>query len=277
MGKNSLLLAVVGLTWNVTSLFANDALLAYAGAKPDTDTRSKCCCVEEKESRLQIGGDYTRVNLKPGGSTSFNGNLGGAQGLYEYRALDRIYGGAKLAWKEGDTHGSSGKRSLTYVDAQERIGYTFGVEDEDGRVALFTGLGYRYLRQKFTPTIGTPITFRYDEFYVPVGLIMDFAVCSWLNWGVNFTWMPQVYPTLSITSLKGARWTLTDTFSNFFVEMPFTFSLTKSKRFQIIINPFYERWQDGHTTAALADGTPLGIPKNTYNFWGVDLNFAFCF
>jgi hypothetical protein len=42
-------------------------------------------------------------------------------------------------------------------------------------------------------------------------------------------------------------------------------------------NPFYEHWQDGHTTAKLSNGTPLGLPGNTYNFYGIELNFSFCF
>jgi hypothetical protein len=89
--------------------------------------------------------------------------------------------------------------------------------------------------------------------------------------------MSQVYPTVSIVPLKGARWDLTNKLNNYYVSTPFTFSLSENKRFQIIFNPFYEHWQDGPTTAKLSNGTPLGLPGNTYNFYGADLNFAFSF
>lgn len=45
----------------------------------------------------------------------------------------------------------------------------------------------------------------------------------------------------------------------------------------LVVSPFYERWQDGHTTAKTSGGTPLGLHGNTYNFFGVDLNLAYSF
>ena len=227
--------------------------------------------------RIQIGGNYTRVNLKPQGSSSFNGNLGGAQGIYEYRPMNRFYGAAKLAWKEGDTHGASGKRSLLYIDTQERLGYTFGSKQGDWRLTLFSGFGYRYDGQELKPKHGSSVTFNYNEFYIPVGFLADHAFSSCFHLGINFTWMPQVFPTVGIQPLKGARWDLTYKLANFFVEMPFTFIFGRSHRWAIIFNPFYERWQDGHSFAKTSTGLKLGLPGNTYNFWGADLNLAYSF
>jgi hypothetical protein len=59
--------------------------------------------------------------------------------------------------------------------------------------------------------------------------------------------------------------------------MPFTFTLTHDKRFSLIINPFYEYWQDGRSKAKTPDGVKLNVPGNTYNFGGVDVNFAYSF
>ena len=191
--------------------------------------------------------------------------------------MNSFYGAAKVAWKEGKTHGGAGKRSLLYIDAQERFGYTFSSCNEDWLFTLFTGLGFRYLQQRLNPKDGASIRFKYNEFYVPLGLLTDYAVNSWFCIGLDLTWMPQIFPTVSIVPLKGNHWTLKDTLTNFSVELPLTFSLTKDKWFFIILKPFYEHWEDGHTTAKLADGTRLGLPGNNYNFWGVDLNLAFCF
>lgn len=229
------------------------------------------------DSRLQIGGNYTWVSIHPHEHTTFEGNLGGAQGMYEYRPMDRFYGGAKVTWRQGDTHGDAGKRSLLYIDAQERLGYTFSMCHNDFSLTLYSGLGYKHLGQKFDPKEGSSIKFRYNEFYIPVGMLTDYAANSWLSIGLGLTWMPQVYPTVSIVPLKGARWTLKSQLTNFYVEMPITFTLTSNQRFALIINPFYEYWKDGRSTAKTPSGIALDLPGNTYNFGGVELNFAYSF
>lgn len=267
-----------------------DLRLISQANKATTNEETKTQELTEYSSRLQIGVDYTRVHLKPHGHTSFNGNLGGLQGIYEYRPEDYFYGAAKFAWKEGNTHGSSGKRSLLYIDAQERLGYTFGFNQPDSTLTLYSGFGYRHLGQKLkTKEEGgeeeSSLRFRYNEIYIPVGFLTNFVVNSWFAVGVDFTWMPQVYPTVSIKPLKGNHWTITKRLANFFVEVPFDFTLTKDKRFHLIFKPFYERWQDGHSTAktlpapelGIPGGIPLGLPGNTYNFYGADLNFTYCF
>ncbi|MBS0603630.1 MAG: hypothetical protein JSS60_01190 [Verrucomicrobia bacterium] len=228
-------------------------------------------------SRFQFGGNYTWVSIHPHEHTSFEGSLGGAQAIYEYRPLNRFYGAAKLAWRQGETHGPAGERSLLYIDAQERLGYTFSFYNDDLLLTLFSGLGYRHLGQKLDPKHGDSIKFRYNEIYIPVGAIADYAVNNWFAIGLGFTWMPQVYPTVNIEPLEGARWIIENELANFYVEMPFTFTLTDDKRWSIIVNPFYEYWKDGHTTAKTKRGVKLGLPGNTYNFGGVDVNFAYSF
>ena len=265
-------------------------LISQENTKVTPNEASKTQEITEYSSRLQIGADYTRVNFKPHGHSSFNGNLGGLQGIYEYRPGDYFYGAAKFAWKEGNTRGSSGKRSLLYIDVQERLGYTFGFDQSDSSLTFYSGFGYRHLGQKLKPKEeegeeADSIRFRYNEIYVPVGFLTNFAVNSWFALGIDFTWMPQVYPTVSIKPLKGNHWTITKRLVNFYVELPFDFTLTKNKKFHLILKPFYERWQDGHTTAntlpapqlGLPNGIPLGLPSNTYNFYGADLNFTYCF
>src|SRR5260221_3072959 len=76
-------------------------------------------------SCVQIGGNYTHVNIKVQGQLSFHGNLGGVQGSYEYKPWNSFYGGLRVAWKEGNTESSGAHRSLVYTDVQERLGYTY--------------------------------------------------------------------------------------------------------------------------------------------------------
>jgi hypothetical protein len=157
------------------------------------------------------------------------------------------------------------------------VGYTFATDSKRWRVTLFSGFGYRYYSHKLETAGLNNLRFNYNEFYVPVGFLTDYAFNSWFCFGANFTWMPQVFSTVGIVPLKGARWDLTRKVCNFYAETPFTFSLTSDNKFQLVFTPFYEYWLDGRSTAKLSSGVPLGLPGNTYNFYGADLNFAFNF
>ena len=252
-------------------------MTSYATEQMASEQKKKTNPLHDFRSRLQVGPNYTHVSLHPHGHTTFKGNLGGLQGMYEYHPLDRFYGAAKLTWKEGETYGHAGKRSLIYVDAQERLGYTLGFHQGDWALTLYSGFGYRYYGQRFKPKEGSSLKFRYNEIYIPVGAIVDYAVNTWFAIGVGAAWLPQIYPTVKIVPLKGARWIIRDKLANFAVELPMTFTFTHNKRCALIFKPFYEYWRDGHTTAKTPSGVRLGIPGNTYNFGGAELNFAYSF
>lgn len=230
------------------------------------------CC----SSSLEIGGSYTHANLKVGEEPAFNGNLGGVQGIYEYKPWNSFYGALRVAWKQGNTENVDEQRKLAYIDAQQRVGYTYSACC-DWAVTLFSGFGYRSLQHRLQPFDGPSVKFRYNEFYVPVGFLSEYFVDSCWSVGLNFTWMPQVFPTVEIVPLKGANWDLTKTMGNVLVELPIAYFFEEYKCCSLRLKPFYERWSDGRSTAATADGQSLGLPNNTYNFWGVELNFTFEF
>jgi hypothetical protein len=252
---------------------ANVADSKQPAKTPATNTPSKAAL----HSRLEIGGNYTYVTLKPHDHQTFTGNLGGIQALYEYRPANRFYGGVEFSWREGDTHSAVGKRSLLYFDVQERFGYTLASAQEAFRLTLFSGFAYRYLGETFKPKYRGSLSFGYNEFYFPVGFLSCYRANSVFSFGVDFTWMPQVYTTVSIVPLKGARWVITNRLDNFLVEAPFTFTLTKNNRLLLILKPSYQYWKDGHSTAKLRNGIALGLPGNTYNFYGVDLTLGYSF
>lgn len=226
-------------------------------------------------SSLQIGASYTRANIQVDGQSSFNGNLGGVQAIYEYQPCNGFYGGLRAAWKQGRTSNSSAHRNVVYVDVQERLGYTYTSCCHYWSLTPFSGLGYRYLGHKLSESGESSVKFGYNEFYVPVGFLSKYFFCSCWALGVNFTWMPQVYPTVEISPLEGARWILKNTLGNFLVELPLTWFY--DNRFSVVFKPFYERWQDGRSTAKTSSGQALDLPKNSYNFWGAELNMAFSF
>ena len=227
-------------------------------------------------SRLQIGADYTYAHITPHGNASSSGNLGGLQALYEFRSSNWVYGGLTFAWKQGNTDGSEGNRSLLMFDVEERIGGCVNHWQERLDLILFTGFGYRHYGEKVSG-LGSSLRFNYNEFYVPVGFLFNGKVSSSFGIGLNAQWMPQVYPTVTIVPLKGARWIISNELANFRIEVPLTIVMSCRNHLTLIIQPFFEYWRDGHTTAHTELGTALNVPGNTYLFGGVDLNIRYSF
>jgi len=226
-------------------------------------------------SHVQFGASYTYADIKIQGDF-FRGSLGGVQVAYDYRPWDSLYVGLKAAWKQGRTASKGAHHSLTYVDVQERIGYTYASPCCSWEFTPFTGLGYRFLRHKLDQCPGS-VRFEYNEFYIPVGFLCDFVVNCWIDIGLNFTWMPQIYPTVKISPLAGSRWILKSTWENFVVELPINFILHDCHKFFLTVKPFYEHWKDGRSTAKTSSGNSLGLPANNYNFWGVEVNLTYPF
>lgn len=241
---------------------------------PDTET-SCCPCYCPKKNHIEIGGSYSYIYMKPAGLAHLTGNLGGFQVSYEYQAVDQIYQGVTFAWREGSLDGSGVKRSLFDIDTQGRLGYTFGDTQGSWIVSAFTGLGYRHMGEEVSSD-GNSLDFDYNTLYIPVGFIAnDQIYCDWYL-GLNVQWRPQVYPTLKIDPLKGARWITNCTLANFLVEFPLTYVVSSENEMALVLKPFFEYWQDGRTPAKV-DGLSLGIPKNTYLFGGFSLNFRYSF
>jgi len=229
------------------------------------------------ENVVQVGANYTYANLHVEGQSSFHGNLGGIQGSYEYIPWNGIYGGLRVVWRQGTTSNSEADRKLCYVDVQERVGYSFASCGCDWLLTLFSGFGYRYLGHTLEQSDASPVRFRYNEYYVPVGILSEHYFNSCWSLGANLIWMPQVDPTVGIVPLHGARWNLTNYLGNLLVELPISYHFMGNGCYSIVLKPFYERWGDGRSTAQAFNGQKLGLPKNRYNFWGLELNFSLNF
>ncbi len=228
-----------------------------------------------KDSTLRISPTYTHVWIKQAALEEFQGNLGGLEGAYQYRPVNFFYGGAKLAWRQGNTHSSSMDRYLVDIDAEEQLGYTVGFENGYlDRCTFYTGFGFRYLDNNLHLS-SDELKMKYYEYYVPVGFLLDRSFNGWFTIGLNFAWMPQVDATVDTNPIGGARWVTDRKIANFSVEVPLKFELIK--QFSMTIRPFYEFWQNGATTANTVDGIALGLEKNTYNFVGVALDLSYQF
>ena len=251
-----------------------------------------CTRCEENNSSFHVGVNYSRLNFKPDNLASFNGNLGGLHALYEYQPTNAFYAGAEASWRQGSLTGTDGKRNLTDITVAERLGYSWNCDC--WQLTCFTGFGFRFLGHHLNPSEEAPTTFTgsffppfltdetslrldYFEFYFPLGLQSEYSFSQFFSLGLNFTWMPHAFSTVNIRPLGGAYWSLTNTYANFLIEIPFAFNFTCTNTFSLVLSPFYERWQDGHSTAKSSNGTPLDLEGNTYNFYGADVNFIYRF
>lgn len=231
----------------------------------------------DDDSIFHIGGSYTRVRMKPNGYQSFDGNLGGAQAIYEYKPRNFLYEALSLAWRQGSTDHASQTRFMVDIDGQERIGYTFASHKREQMLTLFSGLGFRYIRHNLKQPGLSTIRFDYKEFYIPVGLLASGNLTSYCNLGFNLIWKPQVDSAVKIVPLSGANWIINHTWKNVVAELPLVFSFCKKKTLSLEFKPFFEYWQDGKTKAKTETGFALGVPGNTYYFYGAQLNLGWAF
>ncbi len=228
-------------------------------------------------SIVYLGGSYTRSHIKPHGLFDFEGNMGGIQGMYQYRPLRSVYAAIGGFWRSGKNSGNVGTRDLTDAGSHERIGYTFAMRDDQILLTPYTGFGYRHLAHHVKPNSGSKIKLRYNEFFFPVGLQSVYDMYQWFSIGLDAVWMPQVFSTVTFNVVDGARWVIKNTYKNFNVSLPFYFHIERVTNLRVVLNPFFELWQDGRTTAITQFNDPLGLPKNTYTFWGIELNLQYAF
>lgn len=227
-------------------------------------------------SIIELGANYTHASQKIKDQPLYHGNLGGAQASYEYQGFNDLYMGLLTTYKQGTLDNTKGHRSFLYIDVHQRIGYSYATGGKRWIGSFYTGVGYRHYGQTLKQD-QTTIQFDYNTFYIPLGVKANYYFNTWIVGSLNFMWMPQVNSTVKIDPLKGARWSLEKSLVNLKVELPLTFFFTENRRYSVCLKPFYEYWEDGKTTAKLENGTVLGLPGNTYNFWGAELNFGFSF
>lgn len=234
-----------------------------------------CCCPPYyyENHRIRVGGNYTYAQIRPQGNSSTSGNLYGAQASYEYWPENSVYAGAFFNWRQGNTTGGGSKRYLRDFDTQARVGYSLPFAHNISKLAIYTGFAGRYMPEEVSSGSVT-VDFDYVQFYVPLGFTLEYEVCSWLYWGLNFQWKPQIMPTVDISPLDGARWILTRTVNNISIDMPISYIWDS---FWITLDPFFELWHDGKTTAKTLTNLSLGLPGNRYYFAGVNVNLGWNF
>jgi len=236
---------------------------------------NKNVCRPAENSIVDFGGSYTRSKIDPEGQSDFDGNMWGVQGNYQYRPLKSIYAAIGGNWRYGKNTGSSGVRDLTDASVHERIGYTFCINRL--LVSAYSGFGYRFLGHHVKPNSGSDIKLYYHEFFIPVGWQSVYDMNRCISIGFNAVWMPQVFSSVTFKMVDGARWVTKNTYKNFNISLPLYYHFKCINNLKLVLNPFFEFWQDGETTAETQFNDPLGLPKNNYTFWGAQLNLQYAF
>ena len=227
-------------------------------------------------SWISFGGSYSYAHISPSQLPSDHGWLYGLQMSYQYQIPNKLSFGGYVSWRQGLTECLNSSRFLNVIDVHERIGYCLGSFKKERLANFFTGFGYR-LNAEHVKTPSESVHFDYNNFYIPIGFTFSGRVYPVIYFGTSIMWMPQIYPTLNIEPLKGARWSLTYRFANLRLEAPVTFKTNTSSLFSIQLNPYFEYWQNGHTYAKSQLGTKLTVPSNNYLYLGFELNLRYAF
>lgn len=245
-------------------------------------TQSTCTPIKEKNEKtffsetISLGGSYSYAHVTPKSLPADHGWLYGLQGFYQHQIPNKLSLGAYVFWKQGLTNNSTGTRFLAVIDVNQRIGYCIGSYKKERFANFFTGFGYR-LNAEHVKVSGQSVHFDYNNFYIPIGFTFSGRVYPVIYFGTNILWMPQIYPTVNIQPLKGARWSLTYQFANIRLEAPITFKFYKKSEFSLQLNPYFEYWQNGHTYAKSQLGTKLTVPNNNYIYLGFEINGRYQF
>lgn len=226
---------------------------------------------------VSLGGNWAYSHLKVKGKPSFYGHLEGIQATYEYRPPSSFSTRFHALYRQGKLKSTTARRILTETDLSEVLSYTISCDERVGEWSFFAGLGYHHLEHQLTDHNCSTIYFRYNEFYLPIGLFTDYHLTSWFSWGMRATWMPQIYPTVTIIPIEGARWQIAGTCGNIRTQLPLTFVVGKQRPWTITLEPTFTYWKDGQTTAKTTTGQGLNLPSNASYFWGCDLTLRYPF
>ena len=218
--------------------------------------------------------NYTRVYLKPQGVSHLKGNMGGMEGNFEYMPLNSVYGAFGGAWRYGSPHGMDDtKQNLFDGEVYQRVGYTFTFFENRFLLTPYSGFAYRHFMHKIR--LSPALRLYYNTFYIPLGLQGRYYF-PYITLGFFVTWMPQIFPSLTVDAMKGVRWITDVRYKNFRLGLPVALRLESVKNLSLFVKPSFELWQNGHTRASTPT-TPLSLPQNTYIFWEVALGVEYTF
>lgn len=206
---------------------------------------------------------------------TYNGGLGGGVLCFEFKAFHALYAAIYADSLSGKIHHHGvPSRKVNDIESEIRFGYTYqALQGCQFVVTPYAGFGFNYIRQKVETS---DPSYKYFQYYLPIGLLLDWHPRAWITIEFNFEWRPALDTTVMVSTLPGARFSLRNKNSQFFIEMPFTFHLGCNRQWDISLVPFWKRKKDGASRIHPA-GVPLGLPKQAYTYSGGEFEVAYRF
>lgn len=200
-----------------------------------------------------------------------SGALWGIEG--RYRSLTPFlcsYGGiyynVEASWKMGRITGKGDLHRFIHDFEEESVlGYEFVFcRDDEIKIIPYAGFGYTYLVESNVGEM-SPLKYKYQTFYVPIGVSFHYAYNDWFCVCFDFKMKPQIDSYVKISALHGARWDLHNKYG-YYAEVPIRFTQLYNC-INLTLIPYWEWTKNGATTSKIGD-TPLGIPSQKYTEWG---------
>ncbi|HSW72432.1 MAG TPA: hypothetical protein VLG44_03375 [Chlamydiales bacterium] len=248
--------------------------------------RQECeWCWDNYICRAYVGGQGAFLHMQIRSTTdlalhgaqegvTYNGGLGGAVVGFEFKAFHALYAAVFADTLTGKIkHDGVPSREVNDIESEVRFGFTYQpLQGDQFSVTPYTGIGFNYISQE----LETAPSYKYYQYYLPTGLLLDWFPREWITIELNFQWRPIIDNTVRVSTLPGARFTMRRKHSQYFIEMPFTFHLGCERHWDISLIPFWKRKKDGATKRNPA-GVPLGLPKQAYTYSGGEVLAAYRF
>jgi hypothetical protein len=225
-----------------------------------------------KPFKIDVAPQYSYVIVRSHGMRKNKGNLWGISGEMEYKKSNHIYGEASFLWNEGELKPPHGhKHNWKEAVAQAVIGYTTPIFYRT-MMTLFAGFGYRrVLDHKGYADFHPRVALNYYQYFVPIGLLVDFNYWDHFSFSLDLKAMPAVDSRVQVSNHPGIFWELSDKM-NYEVDVPIIWKAVRGivADFDVALVPFFKYWQ-------LGGSSRLGLHCRTQTYWGAEVLLGLCF
>lgn len=237
-----------------------------------------------KNSYFAIGPEYGYVNLHNKSTavapaTKFKGSCWGGTAVYEYK--DGIYVNLNGYYIEGPFRGSGQHRRFSDQRVEFRLGHVFVLDCKaKWKLTPYAGFGFgRIVQRHINPPVrGRPyITTRTPAYYVPVGIILSYAINENFIITTNVKWTPQVDSTFKTSSIPHGKWILHNR-DGWVVELPLTYhKKCCGVDYSLTLAPYWRLLNKGSGESVTPAGVETPIAAQRYNFYGAKLLLGVAF
>jgi hypothetical protein len=217
-----------------------------------------------KENLVMFGPQVAYLRVREdslGHDENLDGPVGGGKAFYQYKKWEALYTCVYTSWLYGQVAKDNVIcRTILDGDAEGRFGYNYtGLQSKDLTVTPYIGFGFHYSDEKLDSIVQHDRYF-YFVYYMPVGLILDWAFADWFHWQFHFQWRPDIDPTVKQRGMSKIRYVMNKKENQFFVEMPFSFRTGEKRVWDLSVVPFWKLTKHGRS---------LVSPDIRYTFWGL--------